>query len=55
MIEEYGKEKTEAPILGNKPFVWRIPDCCKDVMDGKRDYCDHSSQPEERKKINRAL
>lgn len=49
------EKETEAEILREKKFVWRIPDCCKDVMSGARDYCDHSSQPEERKKKNVAL
>lgn len=47
-------EEKKSEIL-EKKFVWRIPDCCKDVMDGKREYCPHSSQPEERKKKNVAL
>ena len=49
------KDKEEAEILSQPQFVMRIPDCCKDVMEGKREYCDHSSQPKERKKINKAL
>ena len=49
------KDKEKAEILSQPQFVMRIPDCCRDVMEGKREYCDHSSQPKERKKINKAL
>lgn len=48
------EKETEAPIL-KRDFIWRIPDCCKDVMEGKRDYCDHTTKPKERKKKQIAL